>query len=75
MGRPTIDGYWNSGKFCRARYQLRVHVCMEKVDGAYLCGVSNFKEAGSSVQDCGVRVSRDLIYCLAERKYLLEALP
>jgi hypothetical protein len=18
MGRPTIDGYWNSGKFCRA---------------------------------------------------------
>jgi hypothetical protein len=36
MGRPTIEGYWNSGKFCPSRNQIhclpadcgeRAHTC------------------------------------------------
>ena len=59
MGRPTMEGYWNSGKFLRY-----VPVSFEPFlgfgigIGAYLCRVANLEEAGSSVEDCVIIVSR-----------------
>ena len=50
MGRPTIEGYWWSGKFYE---QPLDHVIGERVIGIeYLASVSSLEESGASIEDC-----------------------
>jgi hypothetical protein len=42
---------------------------------AYLCGISNLEESGTSVQDCGIDVSRAIGEGKLIAQYLLEVLP
>lgn len=55
MGRPTMEGYWNSGKFLGSN-AISFWVVLLGIEGedAYLGGVANFEETGSSVEDCGI---------------------
>jgi hypothetical protein len=49
IGRPTMEGYWCSGKFWRCQDEVVVHV---GGSWAYLSGISDFEEASTSIEDC-----------------------
>jgi hypothetical protein len=52
MGRPTIDGYWWSGKFYRSSGQMGVLLwCACDGEGTYLARVACLEEAGAAVED------------------------
>lgn len=58
MGRPTMEGYWNSGKFYSSTAISPCSRIAGRRGGAYLRGIANFEEAGSSIEDCRIDVSR-----------------
>jgi hypothetical protein len=71
-----MDGYWNSGKFYRwvpVSFKLFLGVVIRV--GAYLCRVANLEEAGSSVEDYAIIVSRPSQNSSEAEQYRLEVLP
>jgi hypothetical protein len=75
IGRPTIEGYWNSGKFYTRKSQVHGLPGDLGEEGAYLCRVANLEESGSSIQNCGIEISKRHKARDKRQGYLLEVPP